>query len=247
MSLRVAFDMDGTVADMRTVLRQEAERLFGPPALRGDQAPGPRPDPARSPGPEATLRDATRSAAGGVATAIDELPLTPRQQGELWERVAAIENFWNTLPEQEPGIITRIAATASARRWEVLFITTRPPSAGDTTQLQTQRWLQRHGFPLPSVFVVQRSRGKLADALQLDAVVDDRPENCLDVAIDSKAKPVLVWHGPLETAPAGLRKMGVKPVTSISAALALLERMDDERKQSPVMRSIRRMLRRAPD
>ena len=34
MSLRVAFDMDGTVADMHAVLRQERERLFGPPAPR---------------------------------------------------------------------------------------------------------------------------------------------------------------------------------------------------------------------
>jgi hypothetical protein len=236
MSLRVAFDMDGTVADMHAVLRQERERLFGPPAPRETPAAGS--GPATDPSPAA-------AAAGSTATpAVDGLQLTARQQSQLWERVGAIENFWNTLPELEPGIIARIAETARKRRWEVLFITTRPPSAGDTTQLQTQRWLQAHGFPLPSVFVVQRSRGKLADALQLDAVVDDRPENCLDVAIDSKARPVLVWNGPLETAPAGLRKMGVKPVTSISAALALLERMDDERKESPVVRTIRRMLRR---
>jgi hypothetical protein len=240
MSLRVAFDMDGTVADMQTVLRQESVRLFGQPARRETQA-------SLSADRKAAPSHATPPAPGPAPTpAVDELVLTAQQQSQLWKRVAAIENFWNTLPELEPGIIARIADTAQRRRWEVLFITTRPPSAGDTTQRQTQRWLQAHGFPLPSVFVVQRSRGKLADALQLDAVVDDRPENCLDVAIDSKARPVLVWQGPLETAPAGLRKMGVKPVTSISAALALLERMDDERKQSPVVRSIRRMLRREP-
>ena len=236
MSLRVAFDMDGTVADMHAVLRQERERLFGPPAPRETPAPGS--------GPAGNPSDAPAAAGSSETPVVDALQLTARQQSQLWERVAAIENFWNTLPELEPGIIARIAETARKRRWEVLFITTRPPSAGDTTQLQTQRWLQAHGFPLPSVFVVQRSRGKLADALQLDAVVDDRPENCLDVAIDSKARPVLVWHGPLDTAPAGLRKMGVRPVTSISAALELLERMDDERKESPVVRTIRRMLRR---
>ena len=182
MSLRVAFDMDGTVADMSCVLRQEAERLFGAAAPRHNL-----PSPA--------LDDTLPSGAGGHSALpapppqVKELPLTSRQQSQLWQRVAQIENFWFSLPEQEPGIIARIAQTAAARRWEVLFITTRPPSAGDTTQLQTQRWLQAHGFPLPSVFVVQRSRGKLADALQLDAVVDDRPENCLDVAADSKAAP----------------------------------------------------------
>ena len=31
MSFRVAFDLDGTIADMQAVLRVEAERLFGRP------------------------------------------------------------------------------------------------------------------------------------------------------------------------------------------------------------------------
>jgi hypothetical protein len=38
--------------------------------------------------------------------------------------------------------------------------------------------------------------------------------------------------------------MGVKPVVSISEAVAVLERMDDARKQSSVVRSIKRILRR---
>jgi hypothetical protein len=40
--------------------------------------------------------------------------------------------------------------------------------------------------------------------------------------------------------------MGVTPVASISEAVALLERMDDARKRSSVVRSIRRLLRRDP-
>jgi len=236
MSLRVAFDMDGTVADMQSVLRREAERLFG--GNRSREAPDPG-DPAASLGP------APLPASGPTSPPpVETLHLTSRQQRLLWDRVASIEDFWCSLPEQEPGIISRIFATARRRRWEVLFITTRPPSAGAITQLQTQRWLEAHGFLLPSVFVVQRSRGKLADALQLDAVVDDRPQNCLDVAIDSKATPLLVWNAPVDDVPPGLTTMGVKPVASISEAVAVLERMDDARKQSSVVRSIRRMLRR---
>jgi hypothetical protein len=238
MSLRVAFDMDGTVADMYSVLRKEAARLFGTPT-RPASPTAPPGDPA--PPLASAVADGPTS-----PPEVEALHLTSRQQRQLWDRVASIENFWDSLPEEEPGIVARIAATAQQRRWEVLFITTRPPSAGDTTQLQTQRWLQAHGFKLPSVFVVKRSRGKLADALHLDAVVDDRPENCMDVALDSKAKPILVWHGPLETVPAGVHKLGVKPVASISAALALLERMDDSRKQSSLVRSVRRMMRCDP-
>jgi hypothetical protein len=237
MSLRVAFDMDGTVADMQSVLRREAERLFGAAVVRnqGDADPAPSLDPAPLP------------ASGPTSPpTVETLILTSRQQRMLWDRIATIEDFWFSLPEQEPGIIARIFAAARRRRWEVLFITTRPPSAGPITQLQTQRWLEAHGFTLPSVFVVQRSRGKLADALQLDAVVDDRPENCLDVAIDSKATPLLVWNAPVDGVPAGLTTMGVKPVASISEALAVLERMDDTRRESPVVRSLKRMLGRGP-
>ena len=96
------------------------------------------------------------------------------------------------MPELEPGIISRISKTARARRWEVIFLTTRPSSAGDLVQLQSQRWLEANGFQYPSVYVVHRSRGKIADALQLDAFVDDRPENCLDIAVESKAKVLLI-------------------------------------------------------
>lgn len=225
VSLRVAFDLDGTVADMYGALRVEAERLFGA-GTRGAVPSGALPD-AVLPGPDVVGEG-----------------LTARQQAELWDRVRQIGNFWTTLPELEPGIIARIAETADERRWEVLFITTRPPSAGETTQRQTQRWLEAHGFALPSVFVLQRSRGKLADALHLDAVVDDRPENCLDVAVDSKAKPLLIWPESGEAVPAGLRRMGVRPVPTISEALRFLKRLDDSRSQSSVVRSIRRLLRR---
>ena len=35
-----------------------------------------------------------------------------------------------------------------------LFITKRPATAGDTVQRQTQGWLVKHGFDLPSVLVI---------------------------------------------------------------------------------------------
>ena len=148
-----------------------------------------------------------------LPAAMQELHLTARQQTQLWDHVKKIENFWTTLPELEPGIIARIAKAASERRWEVIFLTTRPSTAGDLVQLQSQQWLEAHGFQYPSVFVVQRSRGKIADALQLDAFVDDRPENCLDIAVESKAKVILVWHGDLKDVPAGAKRLGVRPVS----------------------------------
>ena len=99
---------------------------------------------------------------------------------------------------------------------------------------------QTHGFQHPSVFVVQRSRGKIADALQLDAFVDDRPENCVDIAVESKAKVILIWPGDLKDVPAGAKRLGVRPVNTISEAMGLLEQLDDMRNNPSLMRSLKR-------
>lgn len=231
--LRVAFDMDGTVADMHAVLRQEAERLFGP-----------YPDAGRLPASRKASKEVAAETGVPQIVAADIRNLTREQLRALWDHVERIDDFWTTLPEMEKGIVARIAATARARRWDVLFITTRPPTAGDPTQLQTQRWLHAQGFEFPSVCVLERSRGRLASVLQLNAVVDDRPENCLDVAADSKAKALLIWPGAPETMSPDLQRMGVKPMATIGAALDWLERFDEARRQSPVIRSVRKLLGR---
>jgi hypothetical protein len=230
MPLRVGFDLDGTIADMHVVLRREAEQLFGAAKLSAATGPEVQPD-----------KDEPDS-----AKVMAEMHLTARQQMQLWEHVKTVENFWGGLPEMEPGIVARIAQTAIARRWEVLFLTTRPLVAGETTQIQSQRWLEAHGFPMPSVFVVQRSRGTIADALELDAVVDDRPENCLDVAVDSKAKPILIWPGDPKAVPPGAKRLGVRTVTSISEALALLVQLDDLKREKSVVRSIKKFFGKEP-
>lgn len=232
MPLRVGFDLDGTVADMYSALHIEALKLFGEEVLAkaAYKSSTPQEDGA-TPKPE---DDATAN------IAMQELHLTARQQMQLWDHVKKIENFWMCLPELEPGIIARIAKTAVERRWEVIFLTTRPSTAGELVQMQSQRWLEAHGFQYPSVYVVQRSRGKIADALHLDAFVDDRPENCLDIAVESKAKVILVWHGNLADVPAGAKRLGVRPVNTISEAVKILEQLDDARQKPGLMRSIKR-------
>lgn len=248
MPLRVAFDLDGTVADMYSTLHEEALKLFGEETLA--KAAYKKPVPAAVSGEAKTPvqgSDSPPPRPEDTASAMEELHLTARQQMQLWDHVKKIENFWTMLPELEPGIIARIAKAAMERRWEVIFFTTRPSTAGEMTQLQSQRWLEAHGFQYPSVYVVQRSRGKIADALQLDAFVDDRPENCLDIAVESKAKVILVWHGHLRDVPAGAKRLGVRPVSTISEALALLEQLDDIRSQPGIMRTLKRALGRETD
>ena len=249
MPLRVGFDLDGTVADMYVALHREALKLFGDEVLRKAARKTPQPSVAKPTDGTQPSADDADTAAESVEEqtadqAMQELHLTGRQQMQLWDHVKKIENFWSTLPELEPGIIARIAKTALERKWEVIFLTTRPSTAGEIVQLQSQRWLEAHGFQYPSVYVVQRSRGRIADALALDAFVDDRPENCLDIAVESKAKVILVWHGNLKDVPAGAKRLGVRPVLTISEAMTLLEQLDDVRNQPSLMRSIRKVFGR---
>jgi len=253
MPLRVGFDLDGTVADMYDALHREAIELFGEEVLRKaaykDKKPAPSAEATEAGQAAAAVKtlenqahDKSAKPEDDVATNVvmQELHLTAKQQMQLWDHVKRFENFWSTLPELEPGIIARIAKVSRERQWEVIFLTTRPATAGELVQLQSQRWLEAHGFQFPSVFVVQRSRGKIADALHLDAFVDDRPENCLDIAVESKAKVILIWHGDLKDVPAGAKRLGVRPVNRISEAVTLLEQLDDVRKQPGIMRSIKR-------
>jgi hypothetical protein len=150
----------------------------------------------------------------------------------MWAHVGGIDGFWSGLDEIEPGSVARLAALAALHRWEVIVVTQRPAGAGPTPQLQTQRWLRAHGFELPSVFVMQGSRGRLAEALDLDAVIDDRPDNCLDVVTGSTARAILVWRDDPAAVPPAARRPGIVVTTSFGEALDQLERLKEMRAKS---------------
>jgi len=227
--LRVAFDLDGTLADMEQVLRREAAELF--------------PNGTSSEPLESGETEDARAAAGTPRPDPTHFDLTPSEWRRLWAHVRRTEDFWLSLPEIDKGIVAHIATLATTRRWEVIFLTTRPKVRGQTTQAQSQKWLEAHGFPRPSVFVVQRSRGLIAHALELDAVVDDRLENCVDVALESKAAAILVRPFPASQAHQS-RPVGVRVVGSIHEAVSLLEQIDDDHHRPGVVRSIRKLLGR---
>jgi hypothetical protein len=73
------------------------------------------------------------------------------------------------------------------------------------------------------VFVLNGSRGRVAAALALDAVIDDRLENCLDVLADSTARPILVRRAGPQAAPGAASNMGIESVGSFAEAVAYLE------------------------
>jgi len=218
VSLRIACDLDGTLADMDAALQREAEDLFGPDAVV-----------SAFPGERLESAEDVAHQAQAVATIGPPGALTRKQVRHLWEHIAGTDNFWTSLGEIEPGAVSRLAAAAHAHRWEILFLTQRPPSTGETTQVQSQRWLQAHGFELPSVMVMTGSRGRVARSLALDVVIDDRPENCLDVLADSTARPVLVWRAGPRRIPPGVAGLPLEVVTSLGGAIEYLNSVTAER------------------
>ena len=246
MALRIGFDLDGVLADMESELVRQSEILFGEPMTRRLE------ERAVEAGETTALRAAATPpapAAGSPEAAPESAPslarlnMTSRQQRRLWRHVESIENFWEGLAELEPGVIQRLSALTIDRRWEIIFLTKRPETVGATSQVQSQRWLESKGFTLPSVFVVQGSRGRIAASLGLDIVVDDRPENCLDVVVDSKARAILVWRADQSRPPAAAQRLGIGVVKSVSDCLEILTQVDSATREQPgVMGRVMRLL-----
>jgi hypothetical protein len=234
MPLRIACDLDGTLADLDGALQRAAEQLYGPEV---DLRAGSRIATLRSRRAGDEDRDA------GHPPDVRKRPVSRQELKNLWEHVCGIDNFWTTLTELEPGSVARLAALAAAGRWELLFLTSRPETCGDMAQMQTQRWLTAHGFNAPSVFVMNGSRGKLADALALDLVIDDRATNVVDVVAHSKARPILVWRDrPVFIPPDAARVADV--VSSFGEALDIAERLSAREPRSRgIADRIRRVLR----
>ena len=243
MPLRIGFDLDGVLADMESELARQSQLLFGEPMMRRlRERAAERSDATEADDVKADAAG-TPDAAPDVAPSVAQRNMTSRQQRRLWHHVESIENFWEQLDELEPGVIQRLASLATDRRWEIIFLTKRPETAGSTAQVQTQRWLVSKGFALPSVFVVQGSRGRIAASLALDIVVDDRPENCLDVVVDSKARAILVWRADENQLPAAAQRLGIGVVKSVADCLEILTQVDSASREEPgVMTRVMRLL-----
>jgi hypothetical protein len=232
MALRIGFDIDGVFADMDGALAREAEAVFGeamPQGTAGAEEAGKTGEAGRA-GETGEIDPESSAEIPQI-----RLQLTSRQRRRLWHHVASIDNFWETLREIETGSIARLARCAAERRWDIIFLTKRPSSAGATAQVQTQRWLQSKGFLLPSVFVVQGSRGRIAASLALDFVIDDTPENCLDVVVDSRARAVLVWRDDERHLPGAARRLGIGVVKSVGECLDILAQVNASSAERPGM------------
>lgn len=193
--MRIAFDLDGVLADFAAAYEAIARRL--------------QPRPAAS-----VLGLSESRSQDGAAPA--------RLERRVWRAIQATEDFWTTLDPIEPGVIESICEQAVRHRWDTFFVTQRPGTAGDTVQRQTQRWLVKQGFPLPAVIVDRGPRGRLAAALELDFLVDDAVEHCVDVLDVSRTKPVFVCRKPDAVAETNAARLEIVTCRGVTEALSLI-------------------------
>jgi len=234
MSFRIGFDLDGTLADLSTTYREFETRLFGPQNTSSDEAISDSEDVEAVAAVAADGRSASKAR-------LKQAREDSSRQSAVWKEIKETADFWTVLRPLEPGVVGDLYTTAIENKWEVFFITQRPPSAGATVQLQTQRWLIAQGFETPSVLTLSGSRGKAASALELDFLVDDLPKNCVDVLSDSRCRPILVLRRPDTTDTAAAARMNIGVVASVAQAIELLKKPNGGIRESRVASVLRKL------
>jgi hypothetical protein len=240
-ALRIAFDMDGTLADLSSAYAEVEERLFG--AVDAD---------AKHPEPEAREAEQhneedgkgpSRSDAGGRMDdrrAISRMASHHRER--VWSAIEGTPNFWTMLKPLEKGAIQRLYDLTGEHNWEVFFITQRPATAGGTVQWQTHKWLVEHGFKTPSVIPLSGGRGKAASALRLDYLIDDTPQNCVDVLSDSSTRAILLVDKDEPHAESSARRLGIGVAHSVHEVLDLLVQATAARTNPSLFEKLRKLV-----
>jgi FMN phosphatase YigB (HAD superfamily) len=242
MPLRIAFDMDGTLADLSTAYSEVEERLFGESAVVEHEQPA----------PEAREAEQHADAAAQSQAEIDEerrqndrrqaARMVTRNRDRVWRTIEATPNFWTTLKPLENGSIKRLYDLTGEHNWEVFFITQRPATAGGTVQWQTHKWLVEQGFRTPSVIPLSGGRGKAASALKLDFLVDDTPQNCVDVISDSSTRVILLVDSNDPLAESSARRLGIGVAHSLHDVLDVLVQATAARANPTLFERLRKLV-----
>lgn len=233
--LRIAFDMDGTLADLGAAYAEVEDRLFSPAAAEHEQ-----------PAPEA--REAEQHGVAGSASPTRRSERRSRvrrpadHREQVWRSIEETKDFWTTLKPIGNGVVKRLYELSREHQWDVFFITQRPATAGATVQRQTHQWLVEHGFEMPSVIPLSGGRGRAASALHLDYLVDDTPQNCMDVLSDSSTRAILIVDRHDRLGETSARRLGIGTAHSIDEALDLLVQATEARANPSLFEKLRKLV-----
>ncbi len=149
---RLGVDVDDVLADFISKHREVCQALYGKPAP--DTIP--------------------------VDWNFTNYGLTGEEHRRIWLKIQATKDFWLKLGKK-PG--------TEGLKWvrpvdaDIFYITSRVPSRGLPIEIQTIKWIaDNYNIDYPTVLCTDGlSKGAIVAALKLDAFVDDRDKNCLEV------------------------------------------------------------------
>lgn len=237
--MRIGFDLDGTLADLSGAYAEVEERLFG----EADAD-------ARNPAPEAREAEQEAEAEQENQSELDQRESERRSAARrttihrerVWQTIEATPNFWTTLKPLEDGVIRQLYQLTGEHNWEVFFITQRPATAGGTVQWQTHKWLVEQGFHTPSVIPLSAGRGKASAALRLDFLIDDTPQNCVDVLSDSSTRAILLVDPDDPLAASSARRLGIGVAHSVKEVLDFLVQATNARSNPTLFEKLRKLV-----
>lgn len=140
-----------------------------------------------------------------------ELGFSKKEVDNAWRWVDDNPWFWAQLHAYETAghDLSRLEQL-SAQGHLVYFITQRSP---DGAKVWTEHWLRTHGISHPTV-LISGIKGPVAEGLELDVMVDDRPENLADIIAASPKTRVYLVRRPWNE-----KYVFPNVVTSVSEAL----------------------------
>ncbi|HEX9443998.1 MAG TPA: hypothetical protein VGA73_07750 [Candidatus Binatia bacterium] len=116
----------------------------------------------------------------------DHPVLTEAVMTECLAALALDADFWSGLDPLLAPPEWRVL-DALSRENRLVFITHRHEGEGRDIRRVTADWLARHGVGNPVVHCTNEYKSKLVESLGVDIFVDDRHENCQDVAEKTRA------------------------------------------------------------
>ena len=108
--------------------------------------------------------------------------VTKEETAAAWKKSEGITNFWFKIePLPSFDYETIMLLRELIYRHDVFFVTNRYETPGPSPMKQTKHWFYVNAQIHSPNVLISKDKGPMAAVLQLDAFIDDRPKNCLDV------------------------------------------------------------------
>ncbi len=124
---------------------------------------------------------------------------THKETSKVWQQITSDPTFWLNLNPYPGADMVIDELRIMSTEHDIYFVTSRP---GIKAKQQTEVWLSTHSgdFLWTPTILIASEKDMIARALDFDAYIDDRWENCIDVACEHrKCQTFLLdrpWNSP---------------------------------------------------